>query len=169
MEVTGLKSMSYWKGHGEAVSASMEVGPPARGRAAVRWGLFRSGWFPGRLGEGPGGRGVCRKRGRLRVPVCSALSTPSACRRHFPLLGVGGWASPTWRTQRRCSEVRRARGSLTAFSEGGGRGGPGGPARERFGWAAGPPERGCGASPPPLPGFGGRHFHFSPSSSRFSF
>lgn len=45
MEVTGLKSMSYWKGHGEAVGASVEVGYPSRGRAALKLGHFRSGWF----------------------------------------------------------------------------------------------------------------------------
>lgn len=51
MEVTGLKSMSYWKGHGEAVGASLEVGHPPRGRAAVKSGHFRSGWVWGVFDE----------------------------------------------------------------------------------------------------------------------
>ncbi|KAG8514748.1 Heterogeneous nuclear ribonucleoproteins A2/B1, partial [Galemys pyrenaicus] len=49
MEVTGLKSMSYWRGHGEAVGASVEVGrPPPWERGSERGPLRKrlvSGWL----------------------------------------------------------------------------------------------------------------------------
>lgn len=140
-----MKSMSYWKGHGEAVSASVEVRHPSRGRAAVKGGHCGRAWFPGRFDAGPVG---CVKRGRTRAPVCSALSPPSASRRHFPLLGVGGWGPSTWRPQRRLGEVRRAGDFSRPSSQ---EAGVGAPAGLRASVSVGLPALRSGAAEVPLP------------------
>lgn len=72
-----MKSMSYWKGYGEAVGASVEVGHPPYGKAAMKLCYFRSGWSRGAF-----------KKGSV-TEACFVPSPPSASRRHFPLLGVG--------------------------------------------------------------------------------
>lgn len=158
MEVTGLKSMSSWRGHGAAVGAFVEAGPPVSRESGRGTGPLEKRLVPGHGRRGALGRGLCVQH----VPH------PSASRRHFPWLGVGDGDRPHGGRSLALGKVGRGGGRCSGPVTAGGRGGP----RERaLRRVRGSPGRGCGASPPPPPGtgFGGRHFHSSPSSPRFSF